>query len=55
LDAQEYQEALDRFAKKGEEGKGVIAMINLLPKDLDKDMSEAEVMEKDAQATSRKK
>merc|ERR1712176_636935 len=37
-------------AKKGEESNGVIAMIDLLVKDLDKEMSEAKVMEKDAQA-----
>merc|ERR1712039_887999 len=36
--------------KKGEESNGVIAMIDLLVKDLDKEMQEAEVMEKDAQA-----
>merc|ERR1719343_1346699 len=38
------------YAKKGEQGNGVIAMIDLLVKDLDKEMSEAKVMEKDAQA-----
>jgi len=43
-------ETFKAYAKKGEEGNGVVAMIDLLVKDLDKEMSEAEVMEKDAQA-----
>jgi len=48
-------ETFGAYTKKGEEGRGAVAMIDLLVKDLDKEMSEAEVMEKDAQATSRKK
>merc|ERR1719277_1659114 len=43
-------ETFGPYAKKGEESNGVIAMIDLLVKDLDKEMTEAEVMEKDAQA-----
>jgi len=38
------------FKKKGEESGGIIAMIDLLIKDLDKEMTEAEFTEKDAQA-----
>merc|ERR1712226_1592293 len=37
------------YAKKGEESTGVIAMIDLLVGDLDKEMQEAEVTEKDSQ------
>merc|ERR1719498_2173705 len=37
------------YQKKGEESNGVIAMINLLVKDLDKEMTEAETQEEDAQ------
>jgi len=37
------------YKKKGEESSGVIAMIDLLVKDLDKEMQEAELEEKDAQ------
>jgi len=37
------------YEKKGEESNGVIAMMDLLVKDLDKEIAEAEVMEKDAQ------
>jgi len=37
------------YKKKGEESGGVIAMIDLLVKDLDKEMTEAETAEKDAQ------
>merc|ERR1719146_472123 len=37
------------YKKKGEESTGVIAMIDLLVKDLDKEMTEAETAEKDAQ------
>merc|ERR1712087_350485 len=40
----------DAYAKKGEEGTGVIAMIDLLVKDLEKEMTEATTEEKDAQA-----
>merc|ERR1712216_109103 len=42
-------EAVGAYKKKGEESGGVIAMINLLIKDLDKEMTEAEVTEKNAQ------
>jgi len=38
------------YTKKDGQGNGVIAMIDLLVKDLDKEMQEADVMEKDAQA-----
>jgi outer membrane murein-binding lipoprotein Lpp len=38
------------FSKKSEESNGVIAMIDLLIKDLDKEMTEAKTTEKDAQA-----
>eukprot|EP00445_Apocalathium_hangoei_P015217 CAMPEP_0203869096 /NCGR_PEP_ID=MMETSP0359-20131031/17506_1 /ASSEMBLY_ACC=CAM_ASM_000338 /TAXON_ID=268821 /ORGANISM="Scrippsiella Hangoei, Strain SHTV-5" /LENGTH=729 /DNA_ID=CAMNT_0050787649 /DNA_START=77 /DNA_END=2266 /DNA_ORIENTATION=+ len=38
------------YLKKGGESNGVIAMIDLLVKDLDKEMQEAEVAEKDAQS-----
>merc|ERR1719264_1079122 len=38
------------YQKKGEETNGVMAMVNLLVKDLDKEMAEAETSEKDAQA-----
>merc|ERR1719190_80802 len=40
----------DAYAKKGEETTGVIAMIDLLIKDLDTDLTEAATEEKDAQA-----
>jgi len=43
-------ETFGAYTKKGEEGRGAVAMIDLLVKDLDKEMSEAKVMEKDAQA-----
>merc|ERR1719486_1528277 len=43
-------EAVGAYKKKGEESGGVIAMINLLIADLDKEMTEAKVTEKDAQA-----
>merc|ERR1719343_267034 len=39
----------DAYAKKSEESTGVIEMIDLLVKDLDKEMQEAEVEEKNAQ------
>merc|ERR1719263_1849618 len=42
--------AVGAYKKKGEESNGVIAMINLLVKDLDKEMTEAQTAEKDAQA-----
>jgi len=42
-------EAPGPFKKKTEESNGVIAMIDLLIKDLDKEMQEAEVEEKNAQ------
>jgi len=40
----------DAYEKKSGESTGVIAMIDLLVKDLDKEMTEAETTEKDAQA-----
>jgi len=42
-------ESFKAYAKKGEESNGVVAMIDLLVKDLDKSITEAEVTEKDAQ------
>jgi len=42
-------ETFGAYTKKSEESGGVIAMIDLLVKDLDKEMQEAEVMEKDSQ------
>jgi chromosome segregation ATPase len=42
-------EAPGAYKKKGEESTGVIAMIDLLVKDLDKEMTVAETEEKDAQ------
>merc|ERR1719382_1535149 len=39
----------DAYAKKSEESTGAIAMIDLLVKDLDKDMTEADVEEKNSQ------
>merc|ERR1712039_643883 len=42
-------ETFGPYTKKGEESTGVIAMIDLLIGDLDKEMQESEVMEKDAQ------
>merc|ERR1719198_1186921 len=43
-------ETWDAYAKKTEEGNGVIAMIDLLIKDLTKEMTELEFGEKDAQS-----
>merc|ERR1719155_257071 len=43
-------EAPGAFQKKTEESNGVIAMIDLLVKDLDKEMTVAQTEEKDAQA-----
>merc|ERR1719401_362814 len=43
-------ETFGPYTKKGESSTGVIAMIDLLVADLDKEMQEAEVMEKDSQA-----
>merc|ERR1740138_1987911 len=40
----------DAYAKKGEESTGVIAMIDLLIKDLDTEMTEAETDEKESQS-----
>merc|ERR1719262_2175339 len=37
------------YQKKGEESTGVIAMMDMLKRDLDKEMTEAEVTEKDSQ------
>merc|ERR1719310_1217408 len=42
-------EAVAAYSKKSEESGGVIAMMDLLVRDLDKEMTEAEVEEKDAQ------
>jgi len=42
-------ETFGAYSKKTDEGTGVIAMIDLLVKDLDKEMTEAETGEKDAQ------
>ena len=42
-------ETFGAYTKKSEESGGVIALIDLLVKDLDKEMQEAEVMEKDSQ------
>merc|ERR550537_439406 len=43
-------EAPGAYKKKGEESSGVIAMIDLIVKDLDKEMTVAKTEEKDAQA-----
>jgi len=43
-------EAVGAYQKKSQESTGVISMVDLLVKDLDKEMTEAEVTEKDAQA-----
>jgi len=43
-------ETWDAYAKKSQETTGVVAMIDLLIKDMDKEMTEAETEEKDAQA-----
>jgi hypothetical protein len=43
-------EAVGAYKKKGEESAGVIGMIDLLIKDLDKELTEAKTAEKDAQA-----
>merc|ERR1719336_95595 len=40
----------DAYATKSGESTGVIAMLDLLTKDLDKELTEAETSEKDAQA-----
>jgi septal ring factor EnvC (AmiA/AmiB activator) len=42
-------ESFKAYTKKSEESNGVIAMINLLVKDLDKEMTESKTEEKDAQ------
>lgn len=42
-------ETFGAYTKKSEENSGVMAMMDLLVKDLDKEMTEAEVEEKDAQ------
>jgi hypothetical protein len=50
-DAEEEQpEAPAAYAKKSEENTGVVAMIDLLVKDLDAEMQKAQVEEKDSQA-----
>merc|ERR1719491_1884241 len=43
-------ETFGPYSKKGEMGNGVVAMVDLLIKDLDKEMQEAGVSEKNAQA-----
>lgn len=43
-------ESIDTYSKKSEESNGIVAMMDALVKDLDKEMTEAEVEEKDAQA-----
>jgi len=43
-------ETWDAYQKKSGESTGVLAMVDLLVKDLDKEMTEAETSEKDAQA-----
>merc|ERR1719352_1725612 len=43
-------ETFGAYAKKSGESQGVIAMIDLLVKDLDKEMTEAQTQEKDSQA-----
>lgn len=43
-------EAVEAYQKKGQESNGVVAMIDLLIADLDKQITEAETTEKDAQA-----
>jgi len=43
-------ETWDAYAKKSQENAGVTAMIDLLIRDLDKDMTQAKTAEKDAQA-----
>merc|ERR1719503_71251 len=43
-------ETFGEYSKKSEENSGVIAMIDLLVKDLDKEMTQATAEEKDAQA-----
>jgi hypothetical protein len=42
-------ETFDAYTKKGQETSGVIAMMDMLIKDLDKEMTEAQTAEKDAQ------
>jgi chromosome segregation ATPase len=42
--------SFEAYSKQGEGSTGVIAMLDLLVKDLDKEITEAEVSEKDAQA-----
>merc|ERR1719333_1582275 len=43
-------ETFEAYAKKSEDNAGVISMMDLLIKDLDKEMTEAETAETDAQA-----
>merc|ERR1712032_1654891 len=43
-------EAVGAYKKKGEESNGVIGMIDTLVRDLDKEMTESETEEKDAQS-----
>merc|ERR1719235_2495686 len=43
-------ETFEAYAKKSEDNAGVVAMVDLLIKDLDKEMTEAKTAEADAQA-----
>ncbi len=43
-------ESFDAYSKKSEESNGIIARMDASIKELDKEMTEAEVEEKDAQA-----
>jgi len=43
-------QAFEAYAKKGQENTGVLELVNMLVADLDKEMQEMEVEEKDAQA-----
>jgi chromosome segregation ATPase len=49
-DAPKAPEGVGEFKAKSEENNGVVAMMDLLVRDLDKEMTEAETSEKDAQA-----
>merc|ERR1719158_2822334 len=42
-------ESIEAYSKKGEESNGIIAMMDALSRDLEKEMTEAETTEKDAQ------
>ena len=47
-------EAFGAYAKRSQESNGVIAMLDMLVADLDKEITEAETEEKNAQAAARK-